>query len=242
MDRTDDGLLIAFEGIDGAGKTTQIELLAGHLRRAGLTVATSHEPTTGPWGRKIRTSATRGRLSPANELHALTEDRKEHVRDLIGPSLAAGSVVLLDRYFYSTIAYQGLQSGDTERIAQDMFRIAPTPDAVVLLDVPAELGQARIRDGRHETPNEFEQLGNLRRVRDAFLALGRKYENVSVVDGSNSIDAVRQCIAKLLLAGPLKTKYCSKSYGCDDPVYCSYRANGSCRWVTLCREADVQPF
>lgn len=239
MDRNDDGLLIAFEGIDGAGKTTQVELLASHLRSAGLAVVASHEPTAGPWGRKIRASATRGRMSLADELHAFTEDRKEHVRDLIGPSLAAGSVVLLDRYFYSTIAYQGLHSGDTDRIALDMFRIAPTPDAVILLDVPAELGHARIRDGRHETPNEFEQIGNLRRARDAFLELGRRYDNVSVVDGSRPVESVRQEIARGLLDGPLKKKYCSKSYGCDN-LYCSYRATGSCRWVQLCQAANLQ--
>lgn len=242
MDRNDDGLLIVFEGIDGTGKTTQVEFLADHFRRANLTVVTSHEPTAGKWGSKIRASATRGRLSPADELHALAEDRKEHVRELIAPSLAAGSVVLLDRYFYSTIAYQGLRSGDTDRIALEMFKIAPTPDAVILLDVPAEIGQARIRNGRKETPNEFEQIGNLQRVRDAFLDLGRRYENVNVVDGSNSVEAVREEIARVLLTGALKKKYCSKSYGCDDPVYCSYRITGNCRWVQLCREANIRPF
>ena len=100
MKRDDGGILIAFEGIDGAGKTTQVDLVASFFERAGEAFVRSREPTDGPWGRKIKESAVNGRLSPAEELEAFTEDRKEHVRQLIAPALAAGKVILLDRYFY----------------------------------------------------------------------------------------------------------------------------------------------
>ena len=75
------------EGIDGAGKTTQVALLAASLRELGKDVVTSKEPTNGPWGRKIRQSAISGRMNLEDELKAFVEDRKEHLRDLIEPRL-----------------------------------------------------------------------------------------------------------------------------------------------------------
>ncbi|MBL9085553.1 MAG: dTMP kinase, partial [Planctomycetia bacterium] len=89
--------MIVFEGIDGAGKTTQVGLLVDALRRAGEDVVSSKEPTRGPWGMKIRESAVKGRLPEAEELQAFIEDRREHVRDLVGPALERGAIVVLDR-------------------------------------------------------------------------------------------------------------------------------------------------
>ena len=106
MERTDRGLLIAFDGIDGASKTTQVALLADFLASKGETIR-SKEPTDGKWGQIIRNAAANGRLPLEEELRVLIEDRKEHVRDLILPALSKGKAVILDRYFYSTIAYQG---------------------------------------------------------------------------------------------------------------------------------------
>jgi dTMP kinase len=198
MDRTDAGTLIAFEGIDGAGKTTQARLLAEHVRAAGKTVVASKEPTDGPWGRKIRASATAGRLPPADELHAFTEDRKEHVRDLILPALRRGETVILDRYFYSTIAYQGSNGFDPGLLAADMLAAFPVPDAVILIDVPPGVGLARIREGRGETPNAFEQLSHLEEVRRLFLDLAARHANVHVFDGTRDVASIQGSIVKSL--------------------------------------------
>src|SRR4051794_11632799 len=144
MKRSDQGCLIAVEGIDGAGKTTQVEMLARFFSAVGESVLKSKEPTDGVWGQKIRLSAAKGRMSLDEELNAFVEDRKEHLRDTIRPALAAGKTVILDRYFYSTIAYQGARSGDTATLATKVAEGVPEADAVVLLDVTPELGLARI--------------------------------------------------------------------------------------------------
>src|SRR5260370_25230495 len=96
-------ILIAIEGIDGAGKTTQVERLAQALRVVGQELVISKEPTNGRWGKKIRESAANGRLPLKEELKAFINDRTEHVRNVIQPALDTGKIVILDRYFYSTI-------------------------------------------------------------------------------------------------------------------------------------------
>ena len=105
-------MLIVFEGIDGTGKSTQVRLLAQALEERGLTVVTSREPTDGPFGQKLRLSMITGRLSPEEELALFHEDRRDHVEHLILPALEAGKVVILDRYFFSTMAYQGARGFD----------------------------------------------------------------------------------------------------------------------------------
>ncbi len=114
------GILIAIEGIDGAGKTTQVKMLHRALKRAGISVIRSKEPTTGHWGSILRQSAFTGRLSPREELETFIKDRTEHVETLIGPHLSSGSVVILDRYFYSTIAYQGARGADVPVVREEM--------------------------------------------------------------------------------------------------------------------------
>ena len=183
------GIFVVFEGIDGAGKTVQIRKLAAALTEAGHEPVVSREPTNGPWGQKLRASATTGRMSPEEELNAFIEDRTEHVRDLIAPSLAAGRIVLLDRYFYSTIAYQGIRGISTVAVRGEMERRFPKPDAVFLIDIDPALALERIAVSRNETPDEFERLESLRRVREVFLSLG---EPVVTIDGARDVDAVHR--------------------------------------------------
>lgn len=201
---TTHGALIAIEGIDGAGKTTQVELLAKFLADRGLPHVRSKEPTDGVWGQKIRQSASRGRMTLEEEVEAFARDRTEHVAQLIGPALARGDIVLLDRYFYSNIAYQGSRGADPAAIAAVARRSAPEPDAVLLVDVPAEVGLARIRHSRSAGPNAFEDAQNLRSVRQAFLKLAEDQPNIHRVDGTKSIDEVHADILSLLLKGALK--------------------------------------
>lgn len=236
MKREDKGTLIAFEGIDGAGKTTQVELLAAFLDSIGEPFIRSKEPTDGVWGQKIRRSAAEGRMSLDEELHAFIEDRKQHLEQKILPALAAGQVVILDRYFYSTIAYQGSRGGDVDAIAARMRELAPTPDAVVLLDAAPEIGLTRIFEGRGETPNAFEHIDNLRAVRRAFLHLAQHDLAITVIDGTPSLKHVQGKIMSLLLEGALKARYCAKPYGCDGFI-CGYRFNNECQWVKVLHAA-----
>ncbi len=192
MTRTDTGTFIVFEGIDGAGKTRLIEFLAGHLRAAGVQVVTSREPTYGPWGKKLRESAVTGRMSAAEEIRYLTEDRREHVRDLILPALHRGETVLLDRYFYSTIAYQGSRGEDASAIAATMAAEFPIPDRVFLIDVPPEVGLARIARGRGEVPNQFEQQESLAAARAAYLKMAAQYPNFVKMDGTQPVEVGKE--------------------------------------------------
>ena len=165
------GLFVVFEGLDGAGKTTQLQLLATHLRQAGYEVVCLKEPTDGPWGQKIRQLAQHGRhkVTPDTELEWFLEDRREDVAQNICPALAEGHIVLLDRYYFSTIAYQGAMGYDPEIIRQRNEAFAPQPDLLLLLEITPQQGLRRIRLQRGL--DGFEQLDYLRRVAAIFAAM-----------------------------------------------------------------------
>lgn len=184
------GLLIVVEGIDGAGKSTQARRLAARLREQGHEVVADHEPTDGPWGRKLRESAVNGRMSLDDELQAFLEDRREHVRDVIGPALARGAVVLLDRYYFSTMAYQGVRGADTDAIRRDNEAFAPRPDLVLLVDFDPRIALQRIEHSRGDVPNTFERLDQLQAIRKIFLATAVGDETFRIIDGGGSPDEV----------------------------------------------------
>ena len=164
------GMLVAFEGIDGTGKSTQLQVLADYLKEQGFPAVTTYEPTESRYGRRIR-ELYRDRSSggPEEELRLFIEDRRLHVDELIKPGLAAGKIILTDRYYYSTAAYQGAAGMDPEGIfARNRF--APVPDLVLLLTMDPEISIARIREGRGEELNDFEQLDQLRKVADHFAS------------------------------------------------------------------------
>jgi dTMP kinase len=94
------GLFIVIEGIDGTGKSTQAQRLGEWFKAQGREVILSREPTAGPWGQKVRASGETGRLSAEDELQYFLNDRQQHVQELIAPALAAGKVVILDRYYF----------------------------------------------------------------------------------------------------------------------------------------------
>lgn len=239
MVRSDNGLLIVFEGIDGAGKTTQVEHLAAFLDRAGVPFVRSKEPTDGPLGKQARATGKGPRLSLEAELHAFTEDRRDHVQRVINPALAAGRVVILDRYLYSTIAYQSVRGANPAEIAATQLTFAPVPDVVFLLDVPPAVGIERISVGRGERPNSFETSENLTVTRAAFLALAKDHPVVRVVNASRDAESVRREVTECLIEGAFKRRFCAKAYGCDEPFACGYRNSGTCQWARLCAAARL---
>jgi len=163
------GLLIAVEGIDGAGKTTIAHKLAERLRARGMTVTVGKEPTAGPWGAQLRATAAQGRLSVEEEMRLLLLDRRQHVDEVIKPALDKGEVVMLDRYYPSSAAYQGARGiAVSEILQQNAF--APAPDITLVLDLAPATGLARIR-ARGDKPNHFETEDNLARCRDIFLQM-----------------------------------------------------------------------
>ncbi len=164
------GFFIVIEGIDGTGKSTQARTLADWFRTQGCDVALSREPTDGLWGKKLRESAQTGRLSPADELDYFLKDRRQHVEELILPSLAAGKIVILDRYYFSTMAYQGTRGIDPREIRRKNEEFAPLPDLLLILDLDVDTALQRI-GSRGDTANEFEQRTSLESCRNLFLSL-----------------------------------------------------------------------
>ncbi len=197
MDRK--GLLIAFEGIDGTGKTTQIELLAEVLRQRGLRVVATREPTDGQYGRKIRELyKNRKSVTPEEELALFLDDRREHVVQVIAPALACGQVVLTDRYYYSTAAYQGAAGHDPQKIIAANELFAPVPDMVIMLEAPVSLGVHRVQKLRGETLNDFEQEETLARVANIFADL--KGANIRRIDGTGDAKTVHALVMENVAA------------------------------------------
>ncbi len=170
------GCLLVFEGLDGSGKSTQVELLAAALRAAGHAVLETFEPTDGPIGVRIRTMARSGEaLAPEEELRWFVEDRRVHVRETLEPALAAGRHVVCDRYFLSTVAYQGARGLDWHRILAQSEAEFPLPDLVLLLDLEPTAGLARVRDRGAAIEGVFERADFLERVAAIFRAIDRPY-------------------------------------------------------------------
>ncbi len=182
------GFLIAVEGIDGAGKTTLAAALAQMLGHGGAVINVTKEPTRGPWGMRLRESAASGRLTPENEADFLIRDRREHVANLIGPALARGECVILDRYYPSMVAYQGAAGLDINDL-MEANAFAPRPDVLLLLDLSPEVGLQRIR-ARGDVPNAFETTATLEACRRIFLAMD--VPNKHVLDASRSAEDVLQ--------------------------------------------------
>ncbi len=191
------GLLIVFEGTDGTGKSTQHQLLGEYLLKRHYPVISTREPTDGTFGKKIRQLYTnRTMFSPEEELQLFLDDRKQHVDELIAPALEKGKIVLCDRYFLSTAAYQGAAGFDPETILE-RNSFAPDPDLALLFQVPLQTGSERIIYGRGETLNDFEQLDTLKKVAVIFASLNRSY--IQTIDATGSIKTVQKLVLQHIL-------------------------------------------
>ncbi len=195
------GVLVLFEGIDGSGKSTQARALLRALRRRGVDAVAFREPTRGRWGREIRALAARGEgaCTPEEELRLFTADRRENVERNLEPALAAGRVVVLDRYYLSTIAYQGAKGLDTRRIRRMNERFAVRPDLVFVMDLPAAEGLSRIAARKRKDPL-FEREDYLARVRAIFRSFrGRTIVHIDATRPRREIaEEIRERVERLL--------------------------------------------
>jgi dTMP kinase len=186
------GCLLVFEGIDGSGKTTTKARVAEVLRRRGFDVIELFEPTDGPHGRQIRHLARSGRarLSVDEELELFVQDRLENVEENIRPALARGAVVLLDRYYFSTMAYQGARGVDVESIRHRNEEFAPRPDRVLYFRVSVDEALRRIKRARGGMTDVFEKRDYLERVRALFDKFAERYEFFHTIDAEAGEDDV----------------------------------------------------
>ncbi len=183
------GILIALEGIDGAGKSRLAAGLVAALRARGHDVVATREPTDGPTGRKIRHMAgSNERVAPAEELEWFMRDRAEHVEHVIEPALAAGRIVLTDRYALSSVAYQGARGLDADAILAECEKRFPVPDLAILLRLDPRQGLARAATRGGSAEPAFEDAAFLAQVAAIYARLDRDY--VVRIDAAAAPDAV----------------------------------------------------
>ncbi|MDN5344116.1 MAG: dTMP kinase [Clostridia bacterium] len=190
------GLFITIEGPDGSGKTTQMERLEVFLRRQGLAVECTREPGGTPLAEAIRRLLLVPHYGPVDaraEILLYAAARAQHVAERIRPALAAGKIVLCDRFSDSTLAYQGYGRGLGAELVHQVNDLATgglEPDLTLLIDVPVEVGLAR-RRGLAADRMEQEELAFHQRVRQGYLELSRREPGrVRRVDGTGTPDAV----------------------------------------------------
>jgi dTMP kinase len=190
-------MFISLEGIDGSGKSTQARLLSDALRDAGREVVLTREPGGSPGAEEIRALVLEGdpdRWSAETEILLFTAARRDHLERTILPALAAGKVVICDRFADSTRMYQGLSRGDlrAQVDALHSLMIGREPDLTLLIDMDPAKGLARAK-GRNGTEERFEDFGLelQERMRAGFLGLAEEFApRIRVIDGDRSQDVV----------------------------------------------------
>jgi dTMP kinase len=188
------GFIVAIEGIDGSGKTTQAQMLYTYLKTRKIKTILSKEPTESIYGRKIKKLAQGRREStdPYDEYRLFLEDRKLHVKEVIKPALEQKKIVILDRYYFSTMAYQGAVGLDPTTIRAENEKFSPIPEVIFLITIPPAMGIDRIRNRRKEIPNAFECKENLEKVADIFNTITSPI--MTSIEGTAPIDQVHKCI------------------------------------------------
>jgi dTMP kinase len=213
------GLFITFEGTEGGGKTTQIRLLAERLRPTGRSIRLLREPGGTPIGEEIRHilkhSAQNYAMTPEAELLLMNASRAQLVREVIRPALAAGEVVLCDRFFDSTVAYQGYGRELDLAFVRALIHFAvgeTRPLLTLFLSVPLEVSEARRLSrlaGQPPERDRFEESDRdfFERVEKGFLAIAAAEPGrMRVIDATQSIEHVHEAIwncVKPLLQNPL---------------------------------------
>jgi dTMP kinase len=209
------GAFITFEGIDGSGKSTQVRMLASVLRLRGMDVVQTREPGGTPLGARLREALldAQEQVDPLAELLLYAADRAQHVRVLLNPALAAGRVVLSDRYADATVAYQGAGRGFETSLVAEVVALATgglKPDLTLLFDLSVAQSGERSRqrttsaagDGAPPPSDrlELEAEHFHSRVRDAYLQLAAaEPERVRIVDASVSVEEIHARVLEIVV-------------------------------------------
>jgi len=195
------GHFITFEGIDGSGKSTQAKLLADRLRAEGFEVVLTREPGGSVGAEEIRALVLEGdpdRWSAETEILLFTAARRDHLERTILPAVAAGKIVICDRFADSTRMYQGLSRGDLRGIVDQLhsLMIGREPDLTVLIDMDPATGLGRAKS-RQTAEERFEDFGQAlqEQMRKGFLDLSKEYaDRFRVIDGASDLDSVSDAV------------------------------------------------
>jgi len=195
------GFFIALEGGEGAGKSTQAQRLAAHLRAAGHEVVLTREPGGAPGAEEIRrllVTGEPGRWSPLTEALLMYASRDDHLNVTIRPALARGAIVITDRFADSSDAYQGAGGGvslDTLNALRSMVVGADEPDLTLIFDLPVATGLARAAARGGDDRFESKGAAYHQRLRDAYLAIAARRKDVAVlIDAAQDEEAVAEAI------------------------------------------------
>lgn len=197
------GKFIAFEGIDGSGKSTQITLLEKKLKDQGIPVYLTREPTDGPYGAMLHTIMT-GRLDACEETIAAlyVADRMDHIKNTrngLLKKIESGITVITDRYYFSSYAYQGAHmSMDWTIMANSVCADALRPDLNLFLDLEPEVSYQRICQNRTDF-EIYEKLDNLKRTREKYMEAFSKLkdqEKVAVIPANGTVEEIQEQIWK----------------------------------------------
>lgn len=195
------GFFIALEGGEGAGKSTQAQRLAAHLRAAGHEVVLTREPGGAPGAEEIRrllVTGEPGRWSPLTEALLMYASRDDHLNVTIRPALARGAIVITDRFADSSEAYQGAGGGvslDTLNALRSMVVGADEPDLTLIFDLPVATGLARAAARGGDDRFESKGAAYHQRLRDAYLAIAARRKDVAVlIDAAQDEEAVADAI------------------------------------------------
>jgi len=204
------GRFVSFEGIEGCGKTTQIALLSDVLTNRAIAHSVTREPggtAVGEGIRKILLHSETIHLTPAAELLLFYASRSQNILEKIEPALAKGEVVICDRFYHASMAYQGYGRGipiDFIEKLTDLVCGERRPEITILLDIEPEVGlaRARARNSRRaedEGRFEMEEVPFYTRIRNGYLDLAsREPRRIRVVPANRSIEAVHQDVLKIL--------------------------------------------
>ncbi len=199
------GKFITIDGVEGAGKSTQIDFICNYLDSKGINVILTREPGGTELGEKIRDillSTDTKSMHADTELLLMFAARNEHINTKIVPALENGDWVLSDRFTDSSYAYQGAGRGlDIERIAQLEKWVLQdfTPDMTLLLDVPVELGMSRVESRGKKDRIELENIEFFNRVRDGYISRSRKFPNrIKLIDSAKNIEHTTEQIKAVL--------------------------------------------
>jgi len=199
------GKFITIDGVEGAGKSTQITFICDYLKAKGINVILTREPGGTDVGEKIRTlllSNSTGKMHADTELMLMFAARNEHIQNKIMPALERGDWVLSDRFTDASYAYQGGGRGlDVERIAQlEQWVLQDfTPDMTLLLDVPVEIGMSRVESRGKKDRIELEATDFFNRVRQAYIDRSKQFpERIKLIDSSQTVEHTKQQIKVIL--------------------------------------------
>lgn len=196
------GLFITLEGVDGAGKSSHVEWLAGYFRGHGRDVVLTREPGGTPVGEQLREIVLHVSMHPETEAMVMFAARREHLEQVIRPALARGAVVISDRFTDASFAYQcggrGLPESRLE-VLENWVHGDLQPDLTLLFDVPTEIAEARLSAAREPDRFEREKRDFHMRVRAAYLRRAEKYpQRIRILDGSQTLDEVRTQLSAIL--------------------------------------------